>query len=176
MRVLLLLILAMSVSCSTSRSLSRWWAMDDYGILYSLPPDWSADPFSSSSVCDCPGIICNNDGWKSGYVRMVVYMTQFEADLTLNRGRVWGHDFEQTGESDKVTFAGIPYRRDYGTFVDSDFGQRAIRLVSSDTPRKDEMHFTIYFFGSEMLMEKNDDLFWKIMGTIKRKKVDEFYD
>lgn len=68
------------------------------GVSFKVPEDWISDPFSSSSVCDCPGIIIIDDQRKKKSLWIAIYPIAKGDEVQPSHNFVW--DYEFTTDSD----------------------------------------------------------------------------
>jgi hypothetical protein len=162
----------MMVSVALSAQTENWWKVKDYTVSYMLPRHWNSDPFSSSSVCDCPGTINDNGEWfGEGYIGMVIYpVTDAERD-SANRQQVWGYSFVPRSDAETMEFAGIPYTATYGNFMDMKGWPRVLQLVSADEAGPNKVNFIVYFWAEPSLFEQERETFFSIMNTFNRRKL-----
>lgn len=169
MRIHLLLSFFLFLTSSTFAQ-KGWWEVDIWAVKFKLPEPWACDPFSSSSVCDCPGFIMDNGQWdESEYVGMVIYPVDLEEKRLDNRKKVWHGVFHKQGALDVVTYNGIEYQRTIGT-LDGLNENKAWQLISIDKPKKKRKHLIIYFWCDPKIFEKNTPVFEIIMSTVERQK------
>jgi hypothetical protein len=166
----LLFLLSIVTVASTLSAQKDWWEVDIWAVKFKMPESWACDPFSSSSVCDCPGFIIDNGQWdESEYVGMVIYPVDLEEKQLDNRKRVWGGVFQKEGALDVVTFNGIEYQRTEGTLEGLD-ENKAWQLVSIDKPKKKRKHLIIYFWCHPKIFKQNTHMFERIIATLERTK------
>lgn len=147
------------------------WHVDDYGLSYELPNDWRSDPFSSSSVCDCPGTINDNGTWdEEKYLGMVIYPHTKGQTNDYFRAQVWGNRFVAITTPEKVKIGKISYERTFGHFEGKE-NEPTWRYISVDIPKKNRPYLTIYFFGQESPMTAFGSKREAIMASFKRKKI-----
>ena len=170
-RQIVIAILLAAASAASAQT-EDWWRVKDYGVSYQLPRQWNSDPFSSSSVCDCPGTINDNGVWAGeDYIGMVVYpVTAAERDSS-DRHQVWGHGFIPGESAETMTFAGISYDVTYGSFLDMKGWPRVMQLISRDDPGRNYLHFVIYFWAEPALFEQERETFFRILESFNRRKL-----
>ncbi len=175
MRILFLLTFLISSQLITAQG-RGWWTMDDWGLTYKLPKDFRADPFSSSSVCHCPGTIVDNGEWDDDkYIGLVIYPIPENVEEhdgeDADRGQVWGYTFIPDGKDEKAQFGEIKYVLERGTFSDMDYENEAIRLTSQGKQKASHPDLIIYYWGSPAAFDKHFADIEKILGTIKLEKM-----
>ena len=170
--ITILALLFSSVLTLSAQPDKSWWKVDMWKHhSYYLPGNWASDPFSTSSVCDCPGTINDNREWDDDYIGMVVYAVNEQEKLdSENRQQVWGYRFVPEGDLLRVDYNGIAYLATYGQFNGMKGNPKVWQLTSFDTIKDKERHFIIYFWAQEKVFDKNMNTFVQILETFERKK------
>ena len=165
-----LLLTSLSVSAQES---GEWWLVEENGLQYQLPASWASDPFSSSSVCDCPGTINDNSEWAADkYVGMVIYpVSAGEQDTSDLRQQVWGYGFVPGDAGYQVEYAGIQYTANYGVFDGMASQPKVWQLVTTESVSNKFNQLIVYFWSNQSEFERNTESFISILESFKRTKV-----
>lgn len=91
------------------------------GVTFDLPENWIGDPFSSSSVCDCPGVIIIADRYESTSVWIAIYPIAKGEEVLPDHNAVWSYAFQPESNSpDILTIGKVNMNVDKGTYTSSD--------------------------------------------------------
>lgn len=173
MRTAGLFFVLMTVAVSyTGAQPGGWWTVRDWTLTYQLPDSWNSDPFSTSSVCDCPGTINDNGEWEdSKYVGMVIYPVTREDRNDRQRQQVWGHVYKSDGTISTRTFGDISWDISYGSFPGMGGDPAVMRLESNDSVKGNRMHYIVYVFGAEDAYRAEEPAIRTILESFQRRKV-----
>ena len=166
--LLLLSLVILTQSNAQKNKKSKTWTVKDIGVSYKLPVSWRSDPFSSSSVCHCPGTINDNSELDEEYLGMVVYTAEFPIIDTANRSKVWGYHFESSEDGEKITVNGIEFVKKKGLMKEGDEENEAWQYVSVDTPESNGVYIIIYFWGQHKKFAHNEDVLLEIISSVNR--------
>ena len=168
----LLLILCSFGPQRVSAQDSAWVKVDEVGLEYALPSNWSIDPFVTSSVCDCPGVISLTDRWNSKQLGMVTYPTNQELQDSTFHLMIWNYLFVmEGGVRDTLEIAGITFERTISYLKDYETNNIAWRLKTIDEIGKKQLHYNVYFWAKPGVMKRKEEELMAILNTFKRRKV-----
>ena len=150
----------------------KTWTMEDAWLSYELPMDWRSDPFSSSSVCSCPGTINDNGTWaQDKYIGMVVYpVDNMDEQGDEKRSWVWDHEYMATAEPVNVTYNGITFAKTEGYFTNTKTDSKAWRLTTTENNKGKYKHYVIYFWSNPKQFDRYVDAFVAILESVSRQR------
>lgn len=135
------------------------------GISYSIPKDWRYDEYSSSSVCDCPGVIIDNF---DNDVRINVYTSDAEGMQEQKRLEVWDYVWDESNAmpysyngSGEIKFTALQ-----GKWGNEDEELSVIRLDAHNG----ELFARIFIFGPEDQLNKQMKHVHHFIDTFKIQK------
>lgn len=124
----------------------------------SVPKGWWIDPFSSSSVCDCPGLIAGVDDAQPKYV---VYPADAAGMAEEMRNAVWDYVWDDQGAAPYAytNGDGVVFKGWKGQWKEAADGHAVIKLDAN----KGKDHVRIFIFGPSEAMELADDMHRKFL-------------
>lgn len=140
-----------------------WQKMNEryHGIKYAIPNDWRADPFSSSSVCNCAGTILDNLDLDT---RIVIYPTDKEGMLAEERQYVWDYKFVPSDKQDKIKTEHFVFDRMVSKWEDDEGKDYEVWRIST---HKKKMHYLIYVFGPPAELKAQKKVIHQILESIR---------
>lgn len=145
--------------------------LDWEGFSCKIPDNWRYDPYGSSSVCDCPGVIFDNF---DDDLRINVYFTDLEGLSDPMRDEVWSYKWQA---SDAAPFeyknvAGIKFTGWYGNWQ-SDGEEATVKqkVIRIDGGLKKDQMLRIYVFGPEKEVKGFEHQLNAWLDTIEQKKM-----
>ncbi len=91
------------------------------GVKFKLQKDWISDPFTTSSVCDCPGIIILDERNERKSLWIAIY--PISKDYAVHEGHnfVWDYEFVSDSTGPEVlVIDGVKMHAAKGSYVTSD--------------------------------------------------------
>lgn len=169
MKLIAFLPMILALNIVQAQNKVKTWTIKEDGFTYKLPDTWRTDPFSSSSVCDCPGRINDNGEWDSLYLGMVTYISDSSIINISNRSKVWDYQFNSTEKGEEIVINNIKFIKKKGTMNDSDEINSAWQFVSVEDSNKKQKNIIIYFWGNLKVFSENENTFNLIIKSMKRK-------
>jgi hypothetical protein len=131
-------------------------------FIISVPQDWWIDPFSTSSVCECEGLIA---GSEDSLPKIVIYPTDAAGMKEPMRDRVW--DYVWTGQNASphryVTKSGIQFDILEGAWEDFADGHGVLRIEA----HRGSHYIRMFIFGPVAVMEASISDFEDFMERFK---------
>ncbi|MCR9171218.1 MAG: hypothetical protein NXI10_01910 [bacterium] len=91
------------------------------GISFKLPKNWISDPFSTSSVCNCPGIIIIDDEDENNSLWIAVYSIGKDEEVQEDHNFVWDYEFTPEGDGPEVlTVDDVTMHAMKGSYISED--------------------------------------------------------
>jgi hypothetical protein len=141
------------------------------GASFVLNKQWIGDSFSSSSVCDCPGIIIIDDQKKNDRKWIAVYSIAKGDTLRIDHNYVWDYKFSP-GTNDPVLLAvdGVNMNATKGSYTSNGgehFTGYKITAVKGKTSRS--YNHIIHMYSNNDRFDLNDKDVTKFLESIRWK-------
>ena len=165
--LLLLLTLMVGLSYAQSPKTERV-SLKYMGIVFEIPSDWRNDPYGSSAVCDCEGVIVDN---LERELRINVYTTDAEGMEEPKRDQIWDYVWD-AATAKPFSYTGkntVKFEGQIGQWVDNADGHVVIRLDA----HLNRQHARIFIFGPEADMKADEAVYRLILDSfefVKRKR------
>lgn len=159
--LLLLLMLMVGLAHAQSPKTERV-SLKYMGIVFEIPSDWRYDPYGSSSVCDCAGVIVDN---LERELRINVYTTDAEGMKEPMRDSIWSYAWDAAAAK-PFSYTGkntVKFEGQIGQWVDNADGHVVVRLDAS----LNRQHARIFIFGPEADMKADEAVYRLILDSFE---------
>lgn len=142
----------------------------EFGIFYSMPESWRYDPYSTSSVCDCPGVILDNFDNK---LRINIYPTSAEGMAEQKRNEVWDYVWDPASGKpyDYKSKSKTKYQAQIGAWKVKQENHVVIRINA----RTDKQYARIFIFGPADDMKAQEAAIHHFLDTFRFTKLKRKY-
>lgn len=114
-----------------------------------MPRIWEYDGFSSSSVCDCPGVVILDE---NRALTAVIY-SSFDSSITaIEKYEVWGHNFKKKGTIDYIKTKHFNFKRLIATDT---MDRKPIKFWRISGQSKSKCNFVVFIWDSIQAFDKH---------------------
>ena len=138
------------------------------GVHFQLDGHWSWDPFISSSVCDCEGVVADND------TMMLVVYTVAKGDTALSKRRyIWDGEYKGSGSTKSIEVGKWTFLEEKGQLLDLKYKGTldAVHYVLRSDKKKYGCYQWIYFFGKAEDLDSQKETIRRILASFELQKL-----